>query len=81
MKNATNKLLIFTISALLIIFYFWADKTELDLVTKGEGRLIAEGIPDGRTPALLLEYRQGIPQAHARHVSTFSTIPCGVAIL
>ena len=43
MKNATNKLLIFTISALLIIFYFWADKTELDLVTKGEGRLIAEG--------------------------------------
>lgn len=38
-----NKLLIFTISALLIVFYFWADKTELDLVTKGEGRLIVEG--------------------------------------
>ena len=35
--------MIFTISLLLGTFYLWADKTELDLVTKGEGRLIVKG--------------------------------------
>lgn len=43
MNNIVNKTLIVTISFLLLIFYFWADFTELDLVTKGEGRLIVEG--------------------------------------
>ena len=43
MNNAINKFLVITISFLLIIFYFWADYTKLDLVTKGEGRLIVEG--------------------------------------
>ena len=43
MNNIVNKTLIVTISFLLLIFYFWADYTELDLVTKGEGRLIVEG--------------------------------------
>lgn len=43
MNNAINKFLVITISFLLLIFYFWADYTKLDLVTKGEGRLIVEG--------------------------------------
>lgn len=43
MNHAINKFLIITISFLLLIFYFWADYTKLDLVTKGEGRLIVEG--------------------------------------
>ena len=43
MRNSTNKFLIFLITSLLLIFYFWAGETELDLVTKGEGRLIVEG--------------------------------------
>ena len=28
---------------LLAAGYFWAEKTQLDLITRGEGRLIAEG--------------------------------------
>ena len=43
MRNSTNKFLIFLITSLLLVFYFWAGETELDLVTKGEGRLIVEG--------------------------------------
>jgi len=43
MNHAINKFLVITISFLLLIFYFWADYTKLDLVTKGEGRLIVEG--------------------------------------
>lgn len=43
MNNSINKFLVITISFLLLIFYFWADYTKLDLVTKGEGRLIVEG--------------------------------------
>lgn len=43
MNNVINKFLVITISSLLLVFYFWADYTELDLVIKGEGRLIVEG--------------------------------------
>lgn len=43
MKNSTNKFLIIVIVGLLVVSYIWAGKTELDLVTKGEGRLIVKG--------------------------------------
>ncbi|NBQ26532.1 MAG: HlyD family type I secretion periplasmic adaptor subunit [Rhodobacteraceae bacterium] len=43
MENFINKFLILVISALLIVTYIWAGNTDLDLVTKGEGRLIVKG--------------------------------------
>ena len=38
-----NQLMIALLLGLLAAGYFWAEKTQLDLITRGEGRLIAEG--------------------------------------
>ena len=53
MSKFTNQLMIALLLGLLAAGYFWAEKTQLDLITRGEGRLIAEGqnklvqAPDG----------------------------------
>ncbi len=43
MSKFINQLMIALLLGLLAAGYFWADKTQLDLITRGEGRLIAEG--------------------------------------
>jgi adhesin transport system membrane fusion protein len=43
MSNFINQLMIALLLGLLAAGYFWAEKTQLDLITRGEGRLIAEG--------------------------------------
>jgi adhesin transport system membrane fusion protein len=43
MSRFTNQLMILLLVALLGAGYFWAKETALDLITRGEGRLIAEG--------------------------------------
>ena len=53
MSKYLNQLMIALLLALLSAGYFWAKHTQLDLITRGEGRLIAEGqnklvqAPDG----------------------------------
>ena len=42
-NSAPNKWMIFLIATLLVVFYFWCSLTVLDLVTKGEGRLVVRG--------------------------------------
>ena len=43
MSKFINQLMIALLLGLLAAGYFWAEKTQLDLITRGEGRLIAEG--------------------------------------
>ncbi len=43
MSKFINQLMIALLLGLLAAGYFWAKKTQLDLITRGEGRLIAEG--------------------------------------
>ena len=43
MSKYLNQLMIFLLIALLAVGYYWAKETTLDLITRGEGRLIAEG--------------------------------------
>ena len=43
MSKYINQLMIALLMALLAAAYFWAKETDLDLITRGEGRLIAEG--------------------------------------
>lgn len=43
MSKFINQLMIALLLGLLAAGYFWADRTQLDLITRGEGRLIAEG--------------------------------------
>ena len=43
MSKFINQLMIALLLGLLAAGYFWAAKTQLDLITRGEGRLIAEG--------------------------------------
>ena len=43
MSKFINQLMIALLLGLLATGYFWAEKTQLDLITRGEGRLIAEG--------------------------------------
>ena len=43
MAKFINQLMIALLLGLLAAGYFWAEKTQLDLITRGEGRLIAEG--------------------------------------
>ena len=43
MSKFINQLMIAVLLGLLAAGYFWAEKTQLDLITRGEGRLIAEG--------------------------------------
>ena len=43
MSKFINQLMIAVLLGLLAAGYFWAEKTQLDLRTRGEGRLIAEG--------------------------------------
>ena len=38
-----NQIMIGLLLTVLAAFYFWAKETQLDLITRGEGRLIAEG--------------------------------------
>ena len=53
MSKYLNQLMIALLIGLLAAGYFWAKHTQLDLITRGEGRLIAEGqnklvqAPDG----------------------------------
>ena len=53
MSKYLNQLMIALLLSLLVAGYFWAKQTQLDLITRGEGRLIAEGqnklvqAPDG----------------------------------
>ena len=53
MSKYLNQLMIALLLSLLVAVYFWAKQTQLDLITRGEGRLIAEGqnklvqAPDG----------------------------------
>jgi adhesin transport system membrane fusion protein len=43
MSKYLNQFMIFLLLALLFAGYYWAKETTLDLITRGEGRLIAEG--------------------------------------
>ena len=43
MSKYVNQLMIALLMALLAAAYYWARETDLDLITRGEGRLIAEG--------------------------------------
>ena len=43
MSKYLNQLMIALMIALLTAVYYWAKETTLDLITRGEGRLIAEG--------------------------------------
>ena len=43
MSKYLNQLMIALMLALLTAVYYWAKETTLDLITRGEGRLIAEG--------------------------------------
>ena len=43
MSKFINQLMIALLLGLLAAGYFWAEKTQLDLITRGEGRLVAEG--------------------------------------
>ena len=43
MSKYINQLMIALLMALLAAAYFWAKETDLDLITRGEGRLIAGG--------------------------------------
>ena len=53
MSKYLNQLMIALLLSLIVAGYFWAKQTQLDLITRGEGRLIAEGqnklvqAPDG----------------------------------
>ena len=53
MSKYLNQLMIALLLSLIVAGYFWAKHTQLDLITRGEGRLIAEGqnklvqAPDG----------------------------------
>jgi len=53
MSNYINQIMIGLLLTVLAAGYFWARETQLDLITRGEGRLIAEGqnklvqAPDG----------------------------------
>ena len=53
MAKYLNQFMIALLLGLLAAGYFWAKHTQLDLITRGEGRLIAEGqnklvqAPDG----------------------------------
>jgi adhesin transport system membrane fusion protein len=43
MSKYLNQFMIFLLMLLLAVGYYWAKETTLDLITRGEGRLIAEG--------------------------------------
>ena len=43
MSKYINQLMIALLMGLIAAGYFWAKETQLDLITRGEGRLIAEG--------------------------------------
>ena len=43
MSRYINQLMVALLIALLAAAYYWAKETNLDLITRGEGRLIAEG--------------------------------------
>ena len=43
MSKYLNQFMIFLLMVLLAVGYYWAKETTLDLITRGEGRLIAEG--------------------------------------
>ena len=43
MSKYLNQLMIALMLALLTAVYYWAKETTLDLITRGEGRLIVEG--------------------------------------
>ena len=53
MSNYINQIMIGLLLTVLAAGYFWARETQLDLITRGEGRLVAEGqnklvqAPDG----------------------------------
>ena len=53
MSNYINQIMIGLLLTVLAAGYFWAKETQLDLITRGEGRLVAEGqnklvqAPDG----------------------------------
>lgn len=53
MSNYINQIMIGLLLTVLVAGYFWARETQLDLITRGEGRLVAEGqnklvqAPDG----------------------------------
>jgi adhesin transport system membrane fusion protein len=53
MSNYINQIMIGLLLTVLATGYFWARETQLDLITRGEGRLVAEGqnklvqAPDG----------------------------------
>ena len=53
MSNYINQIMIGLLLTVLAAGYFWASETQLDLITRGEGRLVAEGqnklvqAPDG----------------------------------
>lgn len=42
MRNSGSKFVIFLTTCVFAVFLYWADNTSLDLVTKGQGRVIAE---------------------------------------
>jgi membrane fusion protein, adhesin transport system len=43
MNKFTNQFMIFILVALLAAGYYWSKETSLDLITRGQGRLVAEG--------------------------------------
>ena len=43
MSNYINQIMIGLLLTVLATGYFWARETQLDLITRGEGRLVAEG--------------------------------------
>ena len=43
MSKYLSQIMIALLLALLVAGYYWARETTLDLITRGEGRLIAEG--------------------------------------
>jgi len=43
MSKFTNQFMIFILVALLAAGYYWSKETSLDLITRGQGRLVAEG--------------------------------------